>query len=149
MFPFGHRSTPRFPTIRQALYADGLASAADTTKLTVLERRGPYSGRPVTFFRAFDPSLAAMQGVPVRAFRDLDAHLDLVVGSGHVEREGNVVIADRREPTLAIPTRQPAVRASHADDEHLVFWSAEGARSSAQHLSEAASSWLQATPKGR
>ncbi len=147
MFPFRHRSTPCYPTIRQALAADGLTSATDATKLSVLERRGPYSGRPVTFFRAFDPSQAATRAIEVRAFRDLDAHPDLVLGSGHVEREGHVVVAGGPKQGLATPTRQPADRADHPGDEQLVFWNAEKARSSVAHLSEAARSWLQAVSK--
>jgi hypothetical protein len=57
----------------------------------------------------------------VRLFKDLDQHPDLIVRSGHVERDGTVVLtrpivvrtADR-------PNRAQADRAMHADDAHLV-----------------------------
>ena len=149
MFPFRHRSAPRYPSIRQALAAAGVPSAADASKLTVLERHGSYSGRPVTYFVAFDPSQAVDRAVEVRAFRDLDAYPDLVLGSGHVERDGPVVLTTRPSQDRAAPTREPAERAAHADDERLVFWNAQGARSSAAHLSEAASAWLQAGSRAR
>ena len=41
----------------------------------------------------------------------------------------------------AAPARELADRAAHLDDEHLVFWNAAASKTSAAHLSEAASSW--------
>jgi hypothetical protein len=145
MFNFLHRSsTPRYPTIRQALFQAGLLSATDPAALTVLERHGLYSGRRVNFFRAFDPTDAIAGAIQVRAFADLDAHGELVLGSGHVEHEGMVVLTSRPEQDHAAPIRQPADRADHADDERLVFWDAEVARSSEAVLSEPAAVWLRA-----
>jgi hypothetical protein len=120
MFNFLHRSTVRYPTIRQALADAGVPSAADPAGLTVLERMGSYSGRRVNFFRAFDPTGAA-RTLQVQAFRDLDTHQELVLGSGHVEHEGLVMLDGRPGPEHAIPPRELADRAVHTDDERFVF----------------------------
>src|SRR6202011_3052831 len=114
---FLNRSAPRYPTIRQTLALAGVPSAAESAGLTVLERMGSYSGRRVNFFRAFDPARAAARSIQVSAFRDLDAHPDLLLGSGHVEHEGVVMFDGRPEAEGAAPTRSPADRTDHADDE--------------------------------
>ena len=142
MFNFLHRSAPCYPSVRQTLVNAGLLSPTEHDALTVLEKRGSYSGRRVNYFRAFNPTHAG--GIRVRTFADLDAHQDLVLGSGHVEREGMVVLNSRPEQTHAVPIREPADRAAHADDQRLVFWDAEVARSSGVTLSEPAAVWLQA-----
>jgi hypothetical protein len=121
MFKFLNRSAARYPTIRQTLARAGVPSAADPVGLTVFERMGSYAGRRVNFFRAFDPARAAARAIPLHAFRDLDAHLDLVLGSGHVEREGLVMLDGRPEAEHAVPTRALADRAAHADDDRFVF----------------------------
>jgi hypothetical protein len=120
MFNFRNRSAPRYLTIRQTLAKAGVASAADPARLTVLERMGSYSGRRVNFFRAFDPTGAA-RGLKVHAFRDLDAHQDLVLGSGHVEHEGLVMLDGRPEADRTAPAREPADRTAHTDDDRFVF----------------------------
>jgi hypothetical protein len=127
MFNFFNRSQPRYPTIRQALVQRGLTAAGDSAEVAVLEKHGQYAGRPVNFFRAFRP------GQP-----------DLVLRSGHVEREGMVVFDSLSEPEGATPLRHPANRADHTDDEHLVFWDADVAQSSVATLSAAAATWLHA-----
>jgi hypothetical protein len=144
MFNFLHRSVPRYPTIRQTLVNAGLLSATDPAALTVVQRHGSYSGRRVNFFRAFNPTHATAGAIRIRAFADLDTHLELVLGSGHVEHEGMVVLTSQPEQNHAVPLRQPADRAAHADDERFVFWDAEAARSSEAALSEPAAVWLHA-----
>lgn len=42
--------------------------------------------------------------------------------SGHVERDGAVVINSLRKPESLPLSREPADRADHADDQRLVFW---------------------------
>jgi hypothetical protein len=80
MFTFLSRSSDRrSASIRQALVKAGLAAAADPAKVTVVERKGNYSGRPVRYFRAFEPG-----------------HEELLLRSGFVEREGGVVV--NRQP---------------------------------------------------
>ena len=144
VFNFLHRSAPRYPTIRQTLVNAGLLSSTDPDALTVLERHGSYSGRRVNFFRAFNPTHATAGAIRIRAFADLDAHRELVLSSGHVEHEGMVVLNSQPEQDHAVPIREPADRAAHADDERFVFWNAEAARSSEAALSEPAAVWLHA-----
>jgi hypothetical protein len=78
MFKFFNRSQRDNAIIRQALVAAGLSAAGDPARVAVLERQGNYSGRPVNYFRAFEAG-----------------HEDLLLGSGHVEREGKVVVNSR------------------------------------------------------
>jgi hypothetical protein len=127
MFRFFNRSQPRYPSIRQALVHSGLSAAGDPARIAVVEKHGQYAGRRVNFFRAVEPG-----------------HPNRLLGSGHVEHEGLVVVDSRPEPEGAAPIRQPANRTAHADDERLVFWDAAGARSSVVTLSAPAATWLHA-----
>jgi len=127
MFNFFNRSQRHYPTIRQALVQAGLSAAGDPTQVAVLEKHGQYAGRRVNFFRAFEPG-----------------HQDLVLASGHVEREGLVVVNSASQPEGAVPARHPADCANHADYERLVFWDADAARSSEATLSGPAATWLHA-----
>ena len=126
MLNFFNRPQRRYATIRQALVQSGLAEAADPTRVALFEKHGNYAGRRVNFFRAFEP-----------------AHPDLVLGSGHVEHDGAVVVDNQPAQEGAVPVREPANRATHADDEHLVFWDAGKARRSAATLSAPAATWQQ------
>ena len=79
MFKFLNRSAERrSASIRQALVEAGLSAAADPARVTVIVRKGNYSGRPVRYFRAFEPG-----------------HEELLLRSGFVEREGGVVVNRR------------------------------------------------------
>jgi len=115
VFKFLNRSAPRYLTIQQTL-----AQAGAPAGLTVLERMGSYSGRRVNFFRAFDATRAEARALHVQAFRDLDGHPDLVLGSGHTEQEGLVMLDGRPETERATPSRELADRTVHADDERFV-----------------------------
>jgi hypothetical protein len=68
----------------------------------------------------------------------------MLLAAGHVEHEGLVVVNRPMEPEGAAPTREPANRATHADDERLVFWDAAAARSSEAILSAPAATWQRA-----
>jgi hypothetical protein len=131
MFKLFNRSQRRYPTIREALVQSGLSAAGDPSRVTVLEKHGQYSGRQVNFFRAFEPG-----------------HQDLLLGSGHVEREGLVMINSWPAPEGAPPARALANRADHTDDERLVFWNAEKARLAEAALSAPAATWLHARGGG-
>jgi hypothetical protein len=89
---------PRRPTaaIADALNVDGLLSDLDPWGLAIVARRGSYVGRPVRYFRVFSPSQVAALGLSVQVFSDLDDHLSLVLGSGHVEPDGGVVVTPAR-----------------------------------------------------
>jgi hypothetical protein len=100
MFDFFRKSRAHHPTkpIAQALATNGLPPGMDPETLDVVDQRGSYSGRRVTYFRVFDPVRIAERAVQVRVFADLDAHPELILGSGHVEQNGAVVLS-RRDPT--------------------------------------------------
>ena len=125
MFSFMRRSAVRSPSaaIRRALEKDGLPPGTPgTSALRVVESRGRYSGRKVTFIRVFDATGAAESAVDVQAFGDLDVHPELVLRMGHVEQDGTVVITWRApSPDAAAPVREQADRAMHTDDEGVVF----------------------------
>src|SRR5207302_4288598 len=92
--------------IQQALVQQGLPFGMSINTLRVLTRQGNYAVRSVRYFRAFDADQAVQGGVAVRTFNDLDAHLDLVVGSGHVEADGAISLTRNQTPTAApSPTR--------------------------------------------
>jgi hypothetical protein len=112
--------------IQEALVKQGLPFGMSVNRLRVLTQQGNYSGRSVRYFLAFDADQAAQGGLAVQTFNDLDAHPDLVIGSGHVELGGAISLTRRQLPSSApSPTRAQADRAGHADDAHLVFWDAE------------------------
>jgi hypothetical protein len=128
MFKFLNRSAPRYPTIREALAKSGVRSAVDPAALTVVKQQGSYAGRHVNYFRAFDPTSAGARTNHIQSFSDLDAHRDLILGSGHVESEGLVMVNGRSELEGATPSRSNADRGIHADDERFVNRNAELAR---------------------
>ena len=125
MFGFRRRSGQWSPSaaICRALEADGLPPGIDrASALGVVESRGRYSGRKVTYFRVFDPAPATERELDVRSFEDLEAHPDLVLRAGHIEQDGTVMIK-WRAPALdaATPVRELADRAAHGGDERFVF----------------------------
>jgi hypothetical protein len=147
MFGFPRRSAsrPRSTGLRQALARDGLVPGVDAATIGVVETHGQYAGRRVTYFGVFDQKRAATRAVSVRAVGDLDSHPDLLLGAGHVEQNGALVFAARAAAADGpAPARQPADRAAHADDAHLVFWDPAASATSAAKLSRAASAWLYA-----
>jgi hypothetical protein len=118
------KSQPHHPTaaIAQALTSDGLPPGMDPSTLAVLHQRGSYSGRKVSYFRVYDPVRIAERAVKVQDFGDLDTHPELILGSGHVEQNGAVVLTrqDRAHSSGAF-ARSEADRANHGDDEQFVF----------------------------
>ena len=165
MFNFLNRSQPRFPTISQALVEAGLSAVGDPSLVAVVEKHGQYAGRrlarlgdghavhaaaqvqDVGHGRSPSAEVAgeALEGRRVNFFRAFKpGQQDLLLGSGHVEREGLVVLNSRPQPEGPPPTRQPADRTTHANYEHLIFWDADAAQSSASAMSGPAAKWLHA-----
>ncbi|MBA2449715.1 MAG: hypothetical protein H0V51_16965 [Chloroflexi bacterium] len=101
---------------------DGLPAGVDAAAaLGVIETRGNYAGRGVSYVRVFDRAGAAAREVDVQTFGDLDAHPDLVLRMGHVEKDGTVVITWRApSPEARTPAREQADRTTH-DDGNFVF----------------------------
>jgi hypothetical protein len=76
--------------VRSLLARERGVSESDSAKLRMIEERGHYADRPVTYFRVFDPEAAARAKVVPRRYGDLDP--DLVLHKGHVERDGAIVL---------------------------------------------------------
>ncbi len=124
MFGFKRKSGVRSPSaaMSRALETDGLPAGVDAAAaLGVIETRGNYAGRGVSYVRVFDRAGAAAREVDVQTFGDLDAHPDLVLRMGHVEKDGTVVITWRApSPEARTPAREQADRTTH-DDGNFVF----------------------------
>jgi hypothetical protein len=131
MFGLFRRSGPRplSAAIRSALEKDGDSSPAGTTaSFHMVESNGRYSDRKVTYFRVFDPALATQRSLDVRTFRDLDDAQGLIVRSGHVERDGSVILTRAVVVRVAdSPARSLADRSQHMDDAHIVIHGETGA----------------------
>jgi hypothetical protein len=104
MFGLFRRSAPRplSDAIRSAIEAQGkTAEMSNPSQLRMVELGGRYSDRKVTYFRVFDPSSTAQRSLDIRRYKDFDAVPALVLRSGHVERDGTVVL------TRPVGTRAP------------------------------------------
>ena len=124
MFNVFRKSQPRRPTIgiAKALVSNGLPPGVDPSTLVMLLRHGSYAGRRVNYFRVFDPTRVAERNLRIKNFGDLDASPDLVIGSGHVEVDGVVILSrgDRIQMTSTL-IRDQADRSAHRDDDAVVF----------------------------
>jgi hypothetical protein len=124
MFGLFRRTAPRPLTdaIRVAIQRDGHTPATfDSSQLRMVESKGRYSDRKVTYFRVFDPTSTAQRSMDIQRYQDFDVFLGLVVRSGHVESDGTVVLT--RPVVVRVPSsplRTQADRTQHADDAHIV-----------------------------
>jgi hypothetical protein len=111
--------------MRRSLAASNLPPGTNLDALGVVETQGQYSGRRVTFVRVFDPARAVARAVNVftrHTYEDLNAHQDLVLRAGIIERDGTIVLFPRTPAREAVvPSRVRADRAAHTDDERFVF----------------------------
>src|SRR5215211_1562897 len=95
MFGFRRRRAPRPLTdaIRRAIENDGMMpSVGNPAQLQMVESAGRYSDRKVTYFRIFDPASAAHSVLALRRYQDYGVFTSRVLRSGHVERDGTVVL---------------------------------------------------------
>jgi hypothetical protein len=102
MFDFLRRSDVRKPSdaLRHALEASDLPDGIEIATLGVVESRGSYAGRGVTYFRVFDQTRAAVEYADVfrkhlftgHAYDNLNAHPQLVLRDGFREQDGAVVV---------------------------------------------------------
>jgi hypothetical protein len=143
MFRFFRRPAPRplSDAIRRAIEQDGMTSSfSSPSLLRMVESGGRYADRKVTYFRIFDPALAAHHSLDVRRFQDLDGHGSLILRAGHVERDGAVILT---RPVVvraaATPIRTQADRTQHADDAHIVVLGETGASANPRAVGTSAS----------
>lgn len=126
MFDFLRKPGMRTPSaaLRRALEANSLPAGADVAELGVVESRGSYAGRPVTYIRVFDPASAVRRSVDVysrQAYKDFNAHLDLVLRAGFVEQDGRVVLyAQPAASTAAAGSGETAERGARADHAQVI-----------------------------
>ena len=98
MSDFLRRAQPRHPVAApaQALASDGLPPGCDPATLIVRELTRLVVRPPrELFFQVINPVRTAEPAMQVGVFSDLDDHLELIVGSGHVEQDGAVVLTRR------------------------------------------------------
>jgi hypothetical protein len=121
MFGFMRRSAPRPPSdaLGHAIESDGLPPwIGSATMLRVVESRGRYSGRKVTYIRVFDPVLAAERSLVVKDYKDLDAQPELILRTGHIESDGIVILnrhgvdVDSRRPSMRTRAGRPVADAA-------------------------------------
>ena len=121
MFGFMRKPGARSPStaIRRAIEADGLPLGVDRpSALAVVERHGRHERRSVTHIRIFEPAWARALGVDVRGFGDLDVHPSLILKSGHIESDGEVVITTRAFESE--PTPRTSSAENRADHDRTV-----------------------------
>ena len=124
MFGFFRRPAPRPLTaaIQRAIEKDGMTeSVSNPSLLRMVESEGRYSDRKVTYFRVFDSTSPTQRSLDIRRYQDFDVFAGLILRSGHVERDGTVVLT--RPVTVRAadtPIRAQADRTVHADDAHIV-----------------------------
>ncbi len=111
MFSFFRKSHPHHVTRanRPSARDERTATRHEPSYLDVVDQRGSYSGRRVSYFRLFDPVHLAERAVQVRVYADLDPHPELILGSGHVEYNRAVVLSrQRRTPSPVSGVRSEA-----------------------------------------
>lgn len=111
MFGFFRRSAPRplSDEIRRAIESDGMTPpVGNLSQLRMVDVGGRYSDRKVTYFRVFDPSNTSQQALEIRQYKDFDVFPGLVLRSGHVEKDGKVVLT---RPVGSRPAEAPRTRA--------------------------------------
>jgi hypothetical protein len=109
--------------IRVALDAARPSARVDASTLAMVELRGRFAGRKVTFFRVFNPTQAASHAPDVfskLSYADLESHPELVLYAGLLEQDGSVVMTQTPAEQGAVLLREPADRAAHQDDERFV-----------------------------
>jgi len=92
MWPFAHKSVVMILSkdIRSSLIADRGIRDEIADSLRMVEDRGQYAGRPVTYFRVYDPDNAKWGTSEPRNYADLNA--SRILHSGHTEKDGHIVL---------------------------------------------------------
>ena len=92
MWPFARRSVVLILSkeSRSSLIADRGIRDETADSLRIVEERGQYAGRPVTYFRVYDPGHTKWGSAEPRSYADLNA--SRILHSGHTEQDGRVVL---------------------------------------------------------
>ena len=95
MFGFRRRPGPRPLTdaVRRAIEEDGLpAPVVNLSLLWMVESKGRFSDRNVTYFHVFDSTSPVQRALDIRRYQDFDVFSGLILRSGHVERDGTIAL---------------------------------------------------------
>lgn len=82
---------PLSEKVRLHLTRERGVTAEAAAPLRMMEQHGRYSGRKVTYFRVFDPTIARAAGIDVQCFEDIET--GGMLHSGHTESDGQVVLS--------------------------------------------------------
>jgi hypothetical protein len=82
--------------VRVLLEKERHVTVAGATALRMMTQRGHYADRPVTYFRVFGPLAVAGAGRDLRCYDELDP--GLILHSGHIERDGMIVLNRQARP---------------------------------------------------
>jgi hypothetical protein len=77
----------------------------DISQLCFLEKRGRFAERPVRFIRIFNPALMENSDAATLKYEDLlntYARRNALLFEGHIEKNGQVYLADRRPPKMSL-----------------------------------------------
>jgi hypothetical protein len=88
------------PAMQQALIKSGLPDAVHPALLLVLQQRGVYAGGHARYVRVFDPVRSAEWAISIQHVDDLARHPELILGSGHAERDGSLIVSRRERVNL-------------------------------------------------
>jgi len=91
--------------VRQRLAKDRGLNAEDGGRFRMLQERGQYTGRTVTYFQVFDPASVGTPGADLSRLETLDARN--ILHSGFIERDGQVVLNDRSTELGSRPRAWP------------------------------------------
>jgi hypothetical protein len=92
MWPFARKPVVVALTtqIRSSLLADRGVSDEISSSLRMVEEKGKYSSRPVTYFRVYDPGNTKWGTTEPRNYAELQA--GRILHSGHTEEDGRIVL---------------------------------------------------------
>ncbi len=93
--------------VKEGLIAKFALETGTVDKMRFSGKKGRYSNRPVQYFRIYDPDLIS-HGEPAKVKYN-DFQLDMagdrkaLLFDGHIEKDGHILLTDRRAPTPASP----------------------------------------------
>jgi hypothetical protein len=99
-FEFWHRSMARKLSPQVKAYMEHKFDLIPEylSELRCFQHQGLFKEKPVTYLRIFNPWHTKERGVALMAYDDLDRYPELILYEGHIAENGEVYVADRRQP---------------------------------------------------
>ncbi len=69
-------------------------------ELRYFEQQGMLMEKPVTYLYIFSPWLVKEKGIKPNDYADLKHHPEMMLYEGHIAENGEVYVADRRQPLI-------------------------------------------------